>query len=156
MWDWSAWQGIGTVASVAVAVWALVSTRGTGRRADEAIVAAGRTATALERMAAAAEALAEAHEAPTPAAAWRVEWLSGEGYLLHNDGTAAALSTRVEAEESQHLPIRFPDAGNMRPGDAHTFMAHQTTATRDTTITVRWTDEDGQEHSWKRPLPPKR
>lgn len=158
MWDWAAWQGIGTVASAVVAVWALLAARSGGHRADEATAAAERAATALERLAVATEArsITEAHQAPTPAAAWRVEWLSGEGYLLHNDGTAAALSTRVEAEESQHLPIRFPDAGNVRPGDAHRFMAHQTMATLDTTITVRWTDEDGQEHSWRRPLPPKR
>ncbi len=158
MWDWAAWQGIGTVASVVVAVCALIATRGTGRRADEATAAAERAATALERLAVAAEnrAIAEVHEAPTPGAAWRVEWLSGDGYLLHNDGTGAALATRVETEPGQHLPIRHPDAGSVRPGDAHTFIASQTMATRDTTITVRWTDEDGQEHSWKRPLPPKR
>ncbi len=158
MWDWAAWQGIGTVVSAAVAIWALLAARGSGRAAKEATSAANRTATALERLVVATEAgaIAQAREAPTRGAAWRIEWLSGEAYLLHNDGGGTAANTIVEVDQTQHLVLRNAKVGDVGPGDARRFLAIQTMATRDTTVTIRWTDENGQEHTWDRPLPPKR
>lgn len=118
--------------------------------------AAKRTATALERIAAGAEALAiaEAHEAPMPGAAWRVEWLSGDAYLLHNEGTGPALDVRIESLGGVGIPE--PDLGRIEVGGAKKVWAWVSLATKDDTITVHWTDEDGHEHAWDRPLPPKR
>lgn len=156
MWDWAAWQGIGTAISAAVAIWALVTARGSVRRADEATAASNRTAAAVERLAMTSEARAieRAQKAPVPRVAWRLEWLSGHAYLLHNEGTAPALDVRLESLGGAALPEH--ELGRVEAQAAKKFMTWVSLATRDDTITVHWTDEDGHEHTWDRPLPPKR
>lgn len=128
------------------------------RRSKETSQGAKRAESGLERIAAAqeAQAIANARAVPEKAVAWRIEWLSGEGYLLWNDGTATAREARIEVDESQHLLLRHEMAGDVMPNHAHKFLALQTMATTDTTVTVRWKDGAGAEHTWERPLPPKR
>ncbi|MEV6963641.1 hypothetical protein AB0M47_00900 [Hamadaea sp. NPDC051192] len=90
--------------------------------------------------------------AASPGVRWSLRFHQGDSYLLENVGDRIAHKVQVESHES--LVLRKPPVQDVAPSAAIKFIAARSMATSDSTITVRWTD-DGEEASWKYPLPPK-
>lgn len=92
-----------------------------------------------------------------PVVKWSLSHSIGDTYQLDNQGTATAFNLAIEHDSSLHA--RTEDIPNrLGPGEAGTFMAARNIGTRDSTITVRWTDdaeESSAPHEWRYPLPPK-
>lgn len=72
-------------------------------------------------------------------------------------GDATAYNVQVSAHESVHKRGEWAARDQLRTGEATTFMAVRTMGTTDSTITVEWSDEPGDEEreSWRYPLPPR-
>ncbi|WP_204038222.1 hypothetical protein [Micromonospora qiuiae] len=112
-----------------------------------------RVVEALETMAANSTKPAITSEAK--AARWTLVHQHRSRYLLTNVGNADAKNVRVSAHES--LPLLGLDEApeEVRPHEAVSFLAVRAFGTRDSTITVTWTDsETGEDRTWKYPLPP--
>ncbi|WP_089021115.1 hypothetical protein [Micromonospora coriariae] len=76
-------------------------------------------------------------------------------YLLTNVGNGDARNVQVSAHES--LPLFGLDEApkEVGPHETISFLAARTFGTKDSTITVTWTDpETGGDRTWKYPLPP--
>jgi hypothetical protein len=110
-----------------------------------------RVVLALEQMAVASPATGLASGAR---AAWSLVHFGGDTYKLENVGDQRAEDVTVSADETMHL-VDVPPPQAIDPGEAITFMAAVTLGTRDTTITVTWTEPDGETGVWKYPLPPR-
>jgi hypothetical protein len=87
----------------------------------------------------------------TPKVAWTLAFSQGKEYILTNVGDTVAMNVAISAHPSLPL-MNLPAPHDLAPGEAETFLATRTLATSDSTITVTWTDEDG-EHTWRYPLP---
>lgn len=96
---------------------------------------------------------ASAAQAPVPRRVkWRMAHHAGDRYIVENTGDKRALSVKLSADES--LMFDPDDPRDLDPGEAMTFLAVLTFGTRDSTVTVEWTDEDtGLTKSWRYPLP---
>jgi len=110
-----------------------------------------RVVDALETMATNTRNAGTSHAAP------RVRWAlanqAGSRYVLTNTGDATAHAVEVEAHESLRL-IDLPLAQDLGPSEALEFVAARSLATSDSTITVKWIDNEGQQQVWRYPLPP--
>ena len=93
--------------------------------------------------------------APPERVSWSLTHFQGDKYMLENVGTATALDVQLSADETLLQPGEWPHEDRMRPADSLTFMAAMTFGTRDSTITVTWTTEDGEPDAWRYPLPPR-
>lgn len=83
---------------------------------------------------------------------WRMAHHGGDRYIVENTGDKRALNVKLSADES--LMFEPDDSRDLEPGEAMTFLAVLTFGTRDSTVTVEWTDEDtGLIKSWRYPLP---
>jgi hypothetical protein len=110
-----------------------------------------RVVLALEQMAAASPATGLALVARV---GWSLVHFGGDTYKLENVGDKRAEDVTISADESLHL-VDVPPPQSIDPGEAITFMAAVSLGTRDTTITVTWTELDGEPGVWKYPLPPR-
>lgn len=110
-----------------------------------------RVVLALEQMAAGSPATGLASAVR---AAWSLVHYGGDIYKLENIGNQRAEDVTVSADETLRL-VNLPPPQAIDPGEAITFMASVTLGTRDTTITVTWTEPDGETDVWKYPLPPR-
>lgn len=84
---------------------------------------------------------------------WDLAHHQGDRYRLTNVGELPALSVEVETDET--LPMQDLQGGpDLRPGEALTFMAIMMAGTADSTVTVRWHEEDSEDQQiWRYPLP---
>lgn len=130
--------------------------------AERAENAAALSIDALEKIARGIESLADARSGAAsllPLESQRVRWtldhFQGDTYILTNVGSLTARDVQVTADPTLMTPGELPMAQDMRPDDSVTFMAVATFGTRDKTITVEWSDEDGERESWRYPLPPR-
>lgn len=120
-------------------------------RADRAVQAAERSASAAE-----AQAVAIARAAPLPQAAWTLEHHDGDAYLLTNVGTGTAHAVALDTGDMVVRDGQWP-RDTIAPSESAKLLAARSLATRDDTVTVRWADEPrgAERRSWQRPLPPK-
>jgi hypothetical protein len=87
----------------------------------------------------------------TPKVRWTLAPSTGNEYILTNVGDAVARGVTISAHES--LPMmNVPSARDLAQGEAVTFVATRTLATSDSTVTVAWADDDGDQ-IWRYPLP---
>lgn len=84
---------------------------------------------------------------------WELVHHGGDRYRLTNVGDLPALSVEVETHET--LPLHNVQGGpDLGPREAITFMALTTMGTADSTVTVRWhEDEKDEGQVWRYPLP---
>jgi hypothetical protein len=179
--DWSAIGSASTAIGVLVALAAVVSSLVATRRSEQltrdgqqlqreqadAAAARSEAAAALteeytRRVVLALEEMAESGldaggVRPTPrGVVWSLTHYGGDTYLLRNDGNVDAEAVSVGSHETLSLiyPQPFPD--RLAPGEGGTFMAAVSMGTRDTTITVTWSDAGSAEtKTWRYPLPPR-
>lgn len=95
---------------------------------------------------------------PRSGVAWILRYKTGDTFELENLGDTTAFDVRLSAHDSLMGPDRVRGGPNVRPGGTMSFMAAQTLATRDDTISVSWTDRpdrDGtaRRSTWSRSLP---
>lgn len=128
------------------------------RAAALSIDTMARIADAIEKLAAGSNA-ASVLPAPVPKRVrWSLNPVDGGGYELTNTGTATARAVRLSADPTLSIADGFPDEHDMHPDASETFTAHPTPSTRDRTITVEWSDEEGpdaEREVWRYPLPPR-
>jgi hypothetical protein len=84
---------------------------------------------------------------------WSLRNLENDRYILEHIGGQTARQVRVASHESLPL-VDAPPQQDVDPGGSITFLAAPSLATSDYTITVTWND-DGEEKSWRYPLPPR-
>ena len=92
--------------------------------------------------------------APRPAKVqWELVHHVGDTYRLTNVGDLKAVGVKLESHET--LPLQDIEGGpDLASGEALTFMGLRMLGTTDSTITVRWREEpEGEEHTWRYPLP---
>lgn len=166
------WQGLGVlVAMAAIVVSFLMSWRGQRQQqliaeatAARAEAAARLTAGYTERVVVALETIAAEGLRPTARAAaaaaahggvhWAMEHAGGGNYTLTNVGTAPAYGLQLAGHSTLIGPRLVSGGPDLTTGQALTFMAEMTLATRDLTITVTWSDTpDGERRAWRYPLP---
>lgn len=176
-WDW---QAIGTIAAIAgvaiVLIFNLLSQRQTragqrlieqGQQQDREIAeataqrseaAARLTESYTQRVVDSLEAIARSGigggSARSAKVAWSMDHDDGVVYRLTNTGDSKAWNVRLGSDATLGL-ISVPVAPDLGAGDAITFGAVESMATRDRTITVDW-DSDGQGTgggTWRYPLP---
>lgn len=85
---------------------------------------------------------------------WSLVHSAGDTYKLENIGDRTAQNVEIHMDESVYIPGRLPSGSVIAPGEAMTFMAALSLATRDSTVTVQWEDE-GAMGEWRYPLPPR-
>lgn len=180
-WTWEATatiiQAVATVVALAgVAITFIFAWRAEKREADRARDEATRADASAERaeraaalsidtmarIAEAVEALVEKDAVTAtvlPAVVPdRVRWALGhhqnDAYILKNTGTAVAFDVTVSADPTMILR-NPPKAATIQPGEGVIFVAAATMGTRDRTITVEWSSEQGRAESWRYPLPPR-
>jgi hypothetical protein len=93
--------------------------------------------------------------AEVPKVEWTLRWFNGDTYILTNEGNAVAISVKITAHESLMTPSELPESEDVQPSEALTFMAARSLGTVDSTITVTWRDDSGNERTWRYPLPPR-
>lgn len=177
--DWSTIANVSTAVGVIVALAAVVSSLILTLRSErltrsgqelqraqaDAAAARSEAAAALteeytRRLVAALEAMAESgmgtgpHRMPL-GVVWSLRHHGGDTYLLQNEGNIRAEQIEVSSHES--LPLIWPQPVReaLGPGEALTFMAALTLGTRDSTITVSWSEDGSPEKTWRYPLPPR-
>lgn len=152
--DISSWVAVAV--SVAVAIRAIVSERRAKASAEKADAQRRRSAEAVEAVAAAIRDIAASGEAPVAlhqGPTWDIEHRSGSLYALINktpfDQTAITLTgAPVHRGGGPHDEIKaFSEIE---------FFGLSTWQMPDQTITVSWTDQNGDRQEWSKPLPPKR
>lgn len=85
---------------------------------------------------------------------WELTHYEGDTYKLENIGDEPAHGVAISADPS--LLLRAPASQVVAPGEALTFMAAATMATRDRTITIIWADPSNSgPGEWRYPLPPR-
>jgi hypothetical protein len=85
---------------------------------------------------------------------WTMRNHGGDTYVLENVGDATAERVTLTADES--MIFNPPEVVDVAPGDAISFMAALSLATRDSTITVKWSEPGTADmRTWKYPLPPR-
>ena len=109
-----------------------------------------RAITALETMARGGD---PAGTSAPRGVSWSLTHHSGDSYLLTNSGDARARHVSVSADET--LILRPFEPRDLEAGEAVTFIAAASMATRDMTITVTWQDLDAELRQWRYPLPPR-
>lgn len=85
---------------------------------------------------------------------WTLNWESGDAYHLENTGDEVATKVSIVTHDS--LPVfRMPvmPIMKMEPGDSVNFMAVRTMGTKDATISIEYTNLDGETKMWLRALP---
>jgi hypothetical protein len=169
-------QGIGVIvasAGVIASSWVTVKGQKQDKTISEATAARSEAAARIsadnaQRIVAALEALATKDFAgggvvmPPATVRWGLVHEHGSLYRLTNTGDAPAWRVEVTTDPSLRLMSSNPDhsptvsADQLRPGEALTFIAAPSMATRDTTITVSWLDDEtGERRDWRYPLPMK-
>jgi hypothetical protein len=110
-----------------------------------------RIVDALEKIAAEGPG-GRAFQLPTRVS-WELVHHGGDRYRLTNTGEREALDVKIETHETLGVSS-VEGSTNLGPGEALTFMAAPTMATKDSTVTIRWRqpDEDS-DFSWRYPLP---
>lgn len=131
--------------------------------AERAERAAALSIDVMSRIADAVEELSQKEFAATvlsPAEPKRVRWslkrFDRDTYILTNDGNVTAHNVTITVDETLHTVGTLPQRQDMRPDDSITFMALVTMATRDTTVTVKWSaseSEGAAVDTWRYPLP---
>lgn len=87
---------------------------------------------------------------------WQMTHQSGDTYLLQNVGDKDARGVEVAAAPDSNMIFREPDVVDLGQGEALTFVAAQSLATSDSTMTVTWNEDgDDERHQWRYPLPPR-
>lgn len=162
------WVAIAQIAATVVLILTLIFTERRARKearradaaADRAENAARGTIDALERIGRGVEELELVALSPGASVRTEVRWTLthhiGDTYMLTNIGDRAAANVRLEADPT--LVFRAEDVAEgtqLGPGEAVTFLAARSMGTRDSTITVKWLDQEGTEHQWRYPLPPR-
>jgi hypothetical protein len=85
---------------------------------------------------------------------WGLEHERGDRYRLTNQGDLKARAVEIETDETLPLLDLQGDPAEVGPGEALSFIAAPSMATRDRTLTVTWSDEDRDERArWRNPLP---
>lgn len=133
------------------------STANAERAENAARLAIRNTEQLVDALQAIARAAASARGTVAPAppkVTWAMTFDRGSLYRLTNTGDAVAHDVRLTADETLALRV-MTESREIQPGGALIFMAALTMGTRDLTITVTWSDDDGLEHDWRYPLPPK-
>lgn len=127
--------------------------------AERAENASALTIDTMGRIADAVERISEQGPAtpgilPGPAQAkWRLSHSRGDLYRLENAGEGAAHQVTATTHESMYGVRDLPADAEFAPGEAIEFMALRSGSTTDSTITVTWVGDDGDEHVWRYPLP---
>lgn len=120
-----------------------------------------RIADALESLAQAGPPSATTHtyqglSANRARVAWSLVHHAGDTYLLENIGDATAFDVALSADETLLTQGEWKRADEVKSGEAITFMAVRTLGTRDSTITVQWKADGGDDvETWRYPLPPR-
>lgn len=92
--------------------------------------------------------------APPARVKWSLRHEQGDRYRLANKGDLAAYRVEVETDETLPLIAFEGDTDEVGSGEALSFMAAPSMATRDRTVTVTWSDEHGgHRQRWRNPLP---
>lgn len=148
---------------MAVAIRAFISERRAKASADRAdeqrqrtVAAAERSAQAVEDVAAAirdsavsSTAPAAAHQGPT----WGIEHRSGSVYALVNNTAFPQTEVTVTGPSVRRGGGPYDEVKAFSEVE---FFGLLTAQTLDKTITVEWTDQNGDRQEWSKPLPPKR
>jgi hypothetical protein len=90
---------------------------------------------------------------PVPKVKWSLRHHAGDKYLLENVGDLTAEHVVLSAHPT--MIFREPDPTDVAPGEAITFLAARSMATKDSTIEVAWSAPSGDEQVWRYPLPPR-
>lgn len=99
-----------------------------------------------------------ASEASRPSVVrWSLTHLSGSRYVLENVGDKRAYGVELSTHPTLEI-LDEPEAQDMEPGEAISFLAAPSMGTEDLTVTVRWREandltSDGEQRSWRYPLP---
>lgn len=110
-----------------------------------------RIVDALEKIA--AEGLGGVPFDLPPKVRWELVHHGGDRYRLTNTGEREALDVRIETHETLGVS-NVEGSTNLGPGEALTFMAAPTMATKDSTVTIRWRQPDEDtDLTWRYPLP---
>ena len=127
--------------------------------AERAENASALTIDTMVRIADAVEKISEHGPAapgvlPGPAQArWRLSHSRGDLYRLENVGEGAAHRVTATTHESMYGVRDLPAGAEFEPGEAVEFMALRSGSTTDSTVSVTWEGDDGEEHVWRYPLP---
>lgn len=86
---------------------------------------------------------------------WELVHYVSDTYRLTNVGDLKALDVGLASHET--LPLRNIEGGpDLAPGEALIFMGLRMLGTTDSTITVKWREQDEpEERTWRYPLPPR-
>lgn len=77
-------------------------------------------------------------------------------YRLTNEGDTPASDVELAGHETLFRTPQIRDGGpDVGPNESLTFVAVAAWQTQDRTITVTWTNSDGEEQTWRYPLPPR-
>lgn len=158
--DVSSWVAVAV--SMAVAIRAFISERRAKASADRAgeqrqrtVAAAERSAQAVEEVAAAirdsgvtSTAPAAAHQGPT----WGIEHRSGAVYALVNNTAFPQTEVTVTGPSVRRGGGPYDE---IKAFSEIEFFGLSTWQMADQTITVNWTDQNGDRQEWSKPLPPK-
>jgi hypothetical protein len=130
-----------------------------GSAAARSEAAAALTEEYTRRVVEALEAMATGSAAPVGVRSslgvrWTMRNHGGDTYIVENIGDATAEGVTLTADES--MIFNPPEVVDVAPGEAVTFMAALSLATRDSTITVEWSERGSDDmRTWKYPLPPR-
>ncbi|MFA9432840.1 hypothetical protein [Egicoccus sp. AB-alg2] len=92
--------------------------------------------------------------APPARVKWGLQHEQGDRYRLTNEGDLAARSVDVATDETLPLVGFEGDTAEVGSGEALSFIAAPSMATRDRTVTVTWSEEgEGERRRWRNPLP---
>lgn len=161
------WTAVGTVGGVVASFWLSVWRMKHDRRIAEAAASRSEAAArlteeytarivdAVEQIAAKGIAVSGSGAAAQPASLvrWTLNHERGDTYRLTNTGNARAHGVEVTAHESLIGPRNVNGGPELASGEALTFAAAAHWGTSDKTITVTWSDDEGNEETWRYPLP---
>lgn len=92
--------------------------------------------------------------ASAPKVKWKLQHEQGDRYRLTNEGDLAAHSVEIGTDETLPLLGFEGEPDEVTPGEALSFIAAPSMATRDRTVTVSWSDENAEgRERWRNPLP---
>jgi hypothetical protein len=169
--DWNAITGASTALGVLVALAAVIRSErltrdGQKLQREQADAAAARSEAAAalteeytQRVVFALEAMAEhgldaGGVVARRGVVWSLTHHMGDTYLLRNEGDATAENVAISTHETLRIARMDEMPATIAPGEAGTFMASRSMATRDSTVTVSWTDPGSEDpRTWRYPLP---
>lgn len=112
-----------------------------------------RVVDALESIAANIDSGLPGSAAPPVGIRWSLVHDRGDTYRLTNTGDTEASNVTVTGHPSLVGPQNLNGGPDLAADEALTFIAVPTMGTKDRTITVTWTDPNGEEGTWRYPLP---